>query len=110
MSLKTIFKDYKSFEDRLEEAQKIKKMYPGCLPIIVEKGRMSTLPELEKKKFIVPKLRKFQTFYFTLRKKFKLSETQRIYLIIKNISPNLETTIEDIYQVNCLFLKLLVTF
>ena len=103
MSLKLIFKDYKSFEDREAESQHIKRMYPNCVPIIVEKGRNTSLPELDKKKFIVQKKQKMQTFFYLLRKKFKLAETQRIYLIVKGISPNLETIIEDIYQVNHLW-------
>jgi len=100
MSLKKwIFKDEKCYEDRVEEAQRIKRMYPDSIPIIVQKHPKSILPELEKKKFIVPKERKFSEFHYLIRKKIKLTDTQALFLIIKDFSPNFTSTILQIYQV-----------
>eukprot|EP00434_Breviolum_minutum_P016744 symbB.v1.2.014767.t1/scaffold1084.1/size139254/6 len=42
------------FEKRAAEAQRILSKYPDRVPVICEKAQRSNLPEIEKKKFLVP--------------------------------------------------------
>merc|ERR1712087_442443 len=42
------------FEKRLAEAKRILEKYPDRVPVICERAPRSTLPEIEKKKFLVP--------------------------------------------------------
>lgn len=74
--------------------------YSDSVPIIVQKHPKSNLPELEKKKFIVPKERKLSEFYYLIRKKIRLNDTQALFLIIKDFQPNLTSTVSQIYEVN----------
>ena len=43
-----------TFERRSAEARRILAKYPDRIPVICEKAARSTLPEIDKKKFLVP--------------------------------------------------------
>uniref|UniRef100_A0A0G4F1A1 Autophagy-related protein n=1 Tax=Chromera velia CCMP2878 TaxID=1169474 RepID=A0A0G4F1A1_9ALVE len=42
------------FEKRSHEAQRIRAKYPNRIPVICEKSKRSDLPEIDKRKFLVP--------------------------------------------------------
>ena len=94
------FKKEKSFEERLQEAKRIKRIYADSVPIIVEKHPQANIPNLARKKFIVPKKRTLSDFNCLLRRKIQLQETQALFLMIKDFSPNLTSTVLEVYQVN----------
>ncbi|EER12614.1 autophagy 8i, putative [Perkinsus marinus ATCC 50983] len=50
----TPMQDSIPFDRRLAEARRILQKYPDRVPVIVEKAERSDLPEIEKKKFLVP--------------------------------------------------------
>ncbi|CAL0320892.1 unnamed protein product [Lupinus luteus] len=48
------FKDKYTFDHRLEESRYIVAKYPDRFPVIVERYAKCDLPELERKKYLVP--------------------------------------------------------
>ncbi|CAF0858924.1 unnamed protein product [Brachionus calyciflorus] len=98
MALKWAYKESKSYEDRLEESRSIIKIYPDSVPVIVQKYHKSSLPELTRKKYIVPRQRQLSSFYFTLRKHLKIDKSQSFFLMINNMTTSLSSTIGDIYD------------
>ena len=48
------FKDDYNFEKRCQESKKIRDKYPDRIPIIVERDDNNDVPDIDKKKFLVP--------------------------------------------------------
>ena len=72
--------------------------------VIIQKHESSRLEDIKRKKIIVPKTRQISWLYYYIRKNIKLNETQSLFLFINNTSPNLSSTMDQVYQV--IFLKL----
>ncbi|KAG6412589.1 hypothetical protein SASPL_125271 [Salvia splendens] len=49
------FKEQFSFDERAEESQDIIAKYPDRVPVVAERYSKSDLPEMEKRKFLVPR-------------------------------------------------------
>ena len=41
-------------DSRREESQKIRRKYPDRIPVVVEKVSTSSIPDIDKRKFLVP--------------------------------------------------------
>jgi GABA(A) receptor-associated protein len=52
--MKWEFKDSHPFEVRCAESSKIRGKYQDRIPVIVEKVPKSSIPDIDKKKFLVP--------------------------------------------------------
>ncbi|KAK9273934.1 hypothetical protein L1049_018746 [Liquidambar formosana] len=51
---KSYFKQEHEFEKRRAEAGRIRDKYPDRIPVIVEKAERSDIPNIDKKKYLVP--------------------------------------------------------
>lgn len=67
--------------------------------VIIQKHESSHLEDIKRKKIIVPKTRQISWLYYYIRKNIKLNETQSLFLFINNTSPNLSSTMDQVYQV-----------
>lgn len=83
-------------EKRAAEAKRILTKYPDRIPVIVEKSARSTLPEIDKKKFLVPGSMLCGEFKYIIHKHLQsqlansaesLSAEQTLYLFVKNTPP-----------------------
>ena len=95
--------DYKSkvpFEVRKQESEKIKEQYPDRLPVVVEKNvSCKTLPDIDKKKFLVPKDLTIAQFLYVVRKRLNIDSSQAIFLFSpKNTLPTGSQDISTIYD------------
>ena len=48
------FKHFNLTDSRREESQKIRRKYPDRIPVVVEKVSSSSIPDIDKRKFLVP--------------------------------------------------------
>merc|ERR550525_259554 len=93
-----------SFEKRQEEARRIIKKYPDCIPVIVERAPRSDLPDIEKKKFLVPRTMLVGEFKFIIHKHLNMSGTpvlsseQTIYLFVNHTSPKTGALMSEVYD------------
>lgn len=71
-------------EERVIESQRIKEKYPDRIPVIVEKDKRSTMPEIDKKKYLVPMDLTVGQFLYVIRKRLKVSPEKAIYLFTEN--------------------------
>ena len=78
------FKNKFNFDTRTKESSKILTKYPDRIPIIVSRSKNSTLPELEKSKFLVPSDLTLGQFQTVLRKRIKLADTEAIFIFIND--------------------------
>jgi GABA(A) receptor-associated protein len=81
-----------SFCDRTSESSKIMKRFPDRLPIICEKNIYSkNAPDIDKKKYLVPKDLTVGQFMHTIRKRINMEPSQALFIFIEgNIPTNSE--------------------
>ncbi|AYV77174.1 MAG: autophagy protein Atg8 ubiquitin-like protein [Barrevirus sp.] len=95
------FKMLHSFEKRKAEADRINEKYPDKVPLILERSDASSLPEIEKKKYLMQKDVTIGQFIFIIRKQIKMDESQSIFLLINNtVVPHTGSTIGEVYAKN----------
>lgn len=91
---------YFILEKRAAEAKRILTKYPDRIPVIVEKAVRSTLPEIDKKKFLVPGSMLCGEFKYIIHKHLTqqlagtmdaLSAEQTLYLFVRNTPPRTGT-------------------
>ena len=97
------------FEKRSSESRRILSKYPDRVPVIVERNSRAknTLPEIEKKKFLVPGSMLCGEFKYIIHKHITqvesgptLTSEQTIYLFVGNISPKTGALLSEIYEQN----------
>eukprot|EP00829_Urostomides_striatus_P011518 TRINITY_DN2861_c0_g1_i1.p1 TRINITY_DN2861_c0_g1~~TRINITY_DN2861_c0_g1_i1.p1 ORF type:complete len:120 (-),score=23.29 TRINITY_DN2861_c0_g1_i1:101-460(-) len=72
----------KDFEKRKEEATKIIQKYPDRIPVICEKAKGSSIPDIDKTKYLVPKELTAHQFSYIVRKRLKLAKEQSLWLFV----------------------------
>jgi len=94
------FKHKKPFAIRKQEASDIREKYPEKIPLIVEKYQKETsLPKLEKSKFLVPKEITVSQFVTIIRNRMQLHPNQAFYLLINNRAiPSMSSTLAELYR------------
>lgn len=95
-----------SFEKKAAEARRILAKYPDRIPVICEKAARSTLPDIEKKKFLVPDTMLCGQFKYIIHKHIQqcsssqpsIGSDQTIYLFVNNTSPKTGALMSEIYD------------
>ena len=80
----TFKKDY-SFKERFEESKRVLTKYPDRKPIICEKSNnnnTTNLPDIDKKKYLVPDELTIGQFIYVIRNRMKLKPDEAIFLFI----------------------------
>lgn len=73
------FKKKYSVHERKEESQRIRAKYPDRIPVIVEVDPSSTLPAIDKQKYLVPHDLSFGQFIYVIRKRIKLDPKEALF-------------------------------
>ena len=81
-------------------ASDLLKEYKDRVPVLIEREVGSKLPELEKKKYMVPHNMTVGAFIVTIRHKLKLESHQSLFIITRdqNYTPNSSATMAEIYS------------
>lgn len=98
MSKRKSFKDEHAVENRKAEAARIKEKYPDRIPVIVEKAERSDIPDIDKKKYLVPSDLTMGQFVYVIRKRIKLSPEKAIFIFVKNTLPPTAALMSSIYE------------
>ncbi|KAI6178974.1 Autophagy related protein Atg8 [Aphelenchoides besseyi] len=96
--MKWAYKEENTFEKRRAEGEKIRRKYPDRIPVIVEKAPKSKLQDLDKKKYLVPSDLTIGQFYFLIRKRIHLKDTETLFFFIKNNIPTNTLSMGALYQ------------
>ncbi|KAM5588727.1 autophagy-related protein 8C-like [Rosa sericea] len=97
---KSLFKKEHALERRQAEACRIREKYPERVPVIVEKAVKSDIPDIDKKKYLVPADLTVGQFVYVVRKRIKLSADKAIFIFVKNILPPTAALMSAIYEEN----------
>ena len=93
------FKERYTFQKRYDEATSIMRKYPDRVPIICEKiGDDPSVPDIDRKKYLVPNDLGVAQFMYVIRKRMKLSSEKSIYLFIDDmVMPPTSCLIHELY-------------
>jgi len=107
------FKQQFTFEQRIDEAERIVTKYPDRIPVICEfnensiikdfiqrqlKMQKKTPFELDKKKYLIPSDFTIGQFMYVIRKRLKLPSEKAIFLFCNNFIPSSTRTITSLYN------------
>ncbi len=80
---------YLKTEKRKSEAERIRAKYPDRVPVICEKADRTDIPDIDKKKYLVPADLTVGQFHYVIRKRIKLAPEKALFLFCSNsIPPN----------------------
>ena len=92
------FKNQYSFEKRVSESQRILSRYPDRIPVICEQNKkQSSLPNLNKVKYLVPSTLTIGQFMCVIRNRMKLRSDVAIFLTIDGYIPSTTALIGELY-------------
>mmetsp|Transcript_11428 Transcript_11428/g.20149 ORF Transcript_11428/g.20149 Transcript_11428/m.20149 type:complete len:139 (+) Transcript_11428:115-531(+) len=94
---RTSFKAEHPLEKRKQEAARIKEKYPDRIPVIVERAEKSDIPDIDKKKYLVPSDLTVGQFVYVIRKRIKLSPERAIFIFVRNILPPSAALMSSVY-------------
>jgi GABA(A) receptor-associated protein len=93
------FKDSHPVEKRKSEAERIRAKYTDRVPVIVERStKNSTLPDIDKKKYLVPNDITVGQFMYVIRKRIKLAPEKAIFLFANKSIPPVSMLMGELYK------------
>ncbi|XP_072983917.1 autophagy-related protein 8f-like [Typha latifolia] len=95
---KSSFKQQHDFEKRKNEAARIRQKYSDRVPVIVEKADKSDVPNIDKKKYLVPADLTLGQFVYVIRKRINLTADKAIFMFVDNVLPPTGTLMGKIYE------------
>ncbi len=96
---KPSFKREFAFENRLDESTRVLTKYPDRKPIICEKySNQKDLPDIDKKKYLIPNELTIGQFIYVIRKRMNLSAESALFLFINNKMVSSSAIIGQIYH------------
>jgi GABA(A) receptor-associated protein len=96
----TSFKEQHPLAKRVAEAKRIRVKYPDRIPVIAEKAPNSDIPDIDKKKYLVPSDLTVGQFVYVIRKRIKLEAEKAIFIFINNTIPPTAALMSSMYQAN----------
>jgi len=87
-------------EKRKAEALRIREKYSDRVPVIVEKSEKSDIPNIDKKKYLVPADLTVGQFVYVIRKRIQLSAEKAIFIFVDNVLPPTGAMMSTIYDEN----------
>ena len=88
------------YEQRIQEARTLRTKYPDKVPVILQKAEKSDVPDLDKKRFLVPCDSTVAHLLVEIRKRIKLTPEKSIFLFINNALPPTSELMSKIDQAN----------
>lgn len=93
------FKLKSTLEQRSRESARILKKYPGRIPVIIDKSeRSSSLPDIDRNKFLISQDMTIGQFQFILRRRIKLQPKEALYIFTRDSIPRVNDTVAEVYQ------------
>merc|ERR1711990_969487 len=98
MGTNELFQEGTPARQRTAEAKRIRSKYPDRIPVICEKAKGSSIPDIDKKKYLVPADLTVGQFVYVIRKRIKMSSEKAIFIFINNVLPPTAALMSSIYE------------
>jgi GABA(A) receptor-associated protein len=92
------FKNTHDIESRKSASNRVLNKYPDRIPIIVQPVPNTDVPDIDKKKYLVPKDITVAQFIYIIRKRIKITPEKALFIFVNNVLPKNSSTILDIYK------------
>ncbi|KAI5078849.1 hypothetical protein GOP47_0006520 [Adiantum capillus-veneris] len=92
------FKKEFPFEERTAKASRMREKYPDRVPVIVEKASRTDMPDMEKKKFLVPEDLTVGQFVYIIGRRLHLTPGQALFIFVGNVLPPITALMSSIYK------------
>lgn len=92
------YKETHSLEARKLEAEKVRERTPDRIPVICEKVADSSVPDLDKKKYLVPPDVMVGNFIVSIRRRLTLEAEKSIFIFVGGVVANSNTSMGDLYD------------
>ena len=93
------FKQKFPFETRNNEATKILNKYPNRIPIILERSNTcKSVPDVDKKKYLVPHDLTMGQFQYVVRKRLKTITSEQGLFFVGNSMPSATQLLTQVYK------------
>merc|ERR1711991_1086764 len=76
----------------------MREKYPDRIPVIVEKANGGDIPDIDKKKYLVPADLTVGQFVYVIRKRIKLSPEKAIFIFVDEVLPPTAALMSSIYE------------
>ncbi|KAJ1675631.1 ubiquitin-like protein atg8 [Spiromyces aspiralis] len=87
-----------NLDKRKAEAERIRKKYPDRIPVICEKVEKSDIPNIDKKKYLVPADLTVGQFVYVIRRRIKLNPEKAIFIFVREVLPPTAALMSSIYD------------
>ncbi|KAK2649778.1 hypothetical protein Ddye_017267 [Dipteronia dyeriana] len=99
MGKTTFFKDEFTLEERLAESRDIIGQYADRVPVIAERySKAADLPNIEKKKFLVPRDMSVGQFIHVLSNRIRLTPGKALFVFVKDTLPQTASLMDSVYE------------
>eukprot|EP00892_Ulva_mutabilis_P008860 jgi/Ulvmu1/6346/UM029_0054.1 len=92
------FKEEHTLAKRRCEAQRIREKFADRIPVIVEKAPRSDIPDIDKKKYLVPADLSVGQFVYVIRRRIRLPSEKAIFIFVKNTLPPIAAMMATVYD------------
>jgi len=92
------FKEENAPDKRRAESARIRQKYPDRIPVICEKADNSDIPDIDKKKYLVPADLNVGQFVYVIRKRIKLPPEKAVFLFVNNALPPTAAIMAHLYE------------
>lgn len=98
------YQEAEPFQKRSADAKRILAKYPDRIPLICEKAARSDLPDIDKKKYLVPGTMLVGEFKYIVHKHVSqpagqgMTAAQTIYLFVNGMSPMTGAQMSEVYE------------
>ena len=92
------YKQIHPFEKRRSEGERVKRMYPYRVPVIVEKSPDAKIGDLDKKKYLIPRELTVGQFYVLIRERMKVGGEESVFFFVNNIVPPTSYTMGELFD------------
>ncbi|CAM9093741.1 unnamed protein product [Phaeothamnion confervicola] len=92
------FKDEHPVDKRKSESERIRAKYPDRIPVICEKADRSDIPDVDKKKYLVPSDLTVGQFMGVIRKRIKLVPEKAMFIFVDSVNPTTNALMSTIYE------------
>ena len=95
------YKEEHSFEKRKAFAETALQRNPGRIPVIVEKAPKANIPDLDKKKYLIPRDMTVGQFYFVIRSRLTMKSEDALFFFVNNVIPSTSANMGSLYDQHC---------
>ncbi|CDK28489.1 unnamed protein product [Kuraishia capsulata CBS 1993] len=92
------FKDEHPFAHRKAEAERILGKFEDRIPVICERAENSDIPEIDKRKYLVPRDLTVGQFVYVIRKRMKLPSEKAIFIFVNDKLPPTASYMSLVYE------------